>query len=229
MSLLRTTSRKLLHPSSLPALASPKRTYYSYETPLPPPYPPTETAILSSALQHVPITGWTNLSLRNGARDAGYLDVSTNLFPKAEFELVLYHLRTQRLGLKDKIQFPEEAKVGQTRKVKSLVMERLRGNVEVDVQGRWQEVFPFLSFPPFHLHNQHLFLLTELRQTGTRSHVPRRQHPPLPPRTLPPRRRNLVPRRRRCGRHVLVHQTHDPLFHLRSHRNIFHHGSKYRL
>jgi ubiquinone biosynthesis protein COQ9 len=146
--ILRTpATRKLLHPSTLPRLASTTRTYYSYETPLPPPYPPTETAILSSALSHVPITGWTNLSLRNGARDAGYLDVSTNLFPKAEFELVLYHLRTQRLGLKDKIQFPEEAAVGQTRKVKSLVMERLRGNVEVDVQGRWQEVTIALMLP----------------------------------------------------------------------------------
>jgi ubiquinone biosynthesis protein COQ9 len=146
--ILRTpATRKLLHPSTLPRLASTTRTYYSYETPLPPPYPPTETAILSSALSHVPITGWTNLSLRNGARDAGYLDVSTNLFPKAEFELVLYHLRTQRLGLKDKIQFPDEAAVGQTRKVKSLVMERLRGNVEVDVQGRWQEVTIALMLP----------------------------------------------------------------------------------
>lgn len=57
---------------------------------------------------------------------------------------MLYHLRTQRLGLKDKVQFPEEAGLGMTSKVKSLVMERLRGNVEVGVQARWQEV----SIPP---------------------------------------------------------------------------------
>ncbi|KAI4734219.1 ubiquinone biosynthesis protein COQ9 [Aureobasidium sp. EXF-12298] len=142
--ILRTpATRKLLQPI-LPRLAT-TRTYYSYETPLPPPYPPTETAILSSALSHVPTTGWTNLSLRNGARDAGYLDVSTNLFPKAEFELVLYHLRTQRLGLKDRVQFPEETALGATRKVKSLVMERIRGNVEVDVQQRWQEALGLMS------------------------------------------------------------------------------------
>lgn len=154
MSLLRTPTRKLLHPSTLPRLSATKRTYYSYETPLPPPYPPTETAILSSALTHVPVTGWTSLSLRNGAKDAGYLDVTTNLFPKAEFEIVLYHLRTQRLGLKDRVLFADEAQVGQTRKVKSLVMERIRGNVEVDVQGRWQEVSLLLFFP-FHLTNNH--------------------------------------------------------------------------
>jgi ubiquinone biosynthesis protein COQ9 len=56
------------------------------------------------------------------------------------------------LGLKDKIQFPEEAAVGQTRKVKSLVMERLRGNVEVDVQGRWQEVTIALMLPQERTH-----------------------------------------------------------------------------
>lgn len=143
--MLRTpATRKLLQPSTLPRLCTTRRTYYSYETPHPPPYPPTETAILSAALPHVPTLGWTTSSLRQGARDAGYLDVSTNLFPKAEFELVLYHLRTQRLGLKDKVQFPEEAGLGMTSKVKSLVMERLRGNVEVGVQARWQEV----SIPP---------------------------------------------------------------------------------
>jgi len=147
MSLLR-THQTLKHISPiLPRLSATKRTYYSYETPLPPPYPPTETSILSSALTHVPTTGWTQLSLRNGARDAGYLDVTTNLFPKAEFELVLYHLRTQRLGLKDRVQFPEEAAIGQTRKVKSLVMERIRGNVDVDVQSRWQEVSLNTSSP----------------------------------------------------------------------------------
>jgi len=147
MSLLRTPQTLKHITPILSRLSATTRTYYSYETPLPPPYPPTETSILSSALTHVPTTGWTQLSLRNGARDAGYLDVTTNLFPKAEFELVLYHLRTQRLGLKDRVQFPEEAAIGQTRKVKSLVMERIRGNVDVDVQSRWQEVSLNTSSP----------------------------------------------------------------------------------
>lgn len=124
-----------------PLLSS--RSYYSYETPLPPPYPPTETAILSAGLSHVPSHGWTQASLRQGARDAGYLDASTNLFPKGQFELVLYHLRTQRLGLKERVVFAEEARLGVGKKVRALVMERLRGNVEVGVQGRWQEVTLF--------------------------------------------------------------------------------------
>jgi ubiquinone biosynthesis protein COQ9 len=138
------TLRSLLPKRPTPTPAT--RTYYSYETPLPPPYPKTETAILSASLLQVPIHGWTSLSLRNGARSAGYLDATTNLFPNAEFELVLYHLRTQRLGLKDKVVFADEAQLGTTDKVKRLVMERLRGNGEVGVQGvRWQEV-SFLFF-----------------------------------------------------------------------------------
>ncbi|THX74916.1 ubiquinone biosynthesis protein COQ9 [Aureobasidium pullulans] len=160
--LLRTSTRKLFQPpiSIRPLLST--RAYYSYETPLPPPYPPTETAILSSALLHVPSSGWTPQSLRQGARDAGYLDASTNLFPKAEFELVLYHLRTQRLGLKERVQFAEEAGLGVTGKVRALVMERLRGNVEVGVQGRWQEALGLMSLagniPP---SLRELFLLAD--------------------------------------------------------------------
>lgn len=185
---LRTpATRKLLQPSVVLPRLSTTRTYYSYETPLPPPYPPTETAILSAALSHVPALGWTTSSLRQGARDAGYLDVSTNLFPKAEFELVLYHLRTQRLGLKDRVQFPEEAALGTTRKVKSLVMERLRGNVEVGVQERWQEV----SMPSCTRKKEGQDINKEVN-SGTRTHVPSWQYFSFSQRTLPPRRRNLV-------------------------------------
>lgn len=115
------------------------RSYYSYEHVLPPPYPPAETAILSSALQHVRSNGFTQQALILGAKDAGYLDVSANLFRKGAFELVLYHLVTQRLALKDRVQFVDE-KLGVGRKVRSLVMERLRANAEAGVVGRWQEV-----------------------------------------------------------------------------------------
>lgn len=115
------------------------RPYYSYEEHHEPPYQPTESAILSSALSHVPIEGFTQSALRAGARDAGYRDVSTNLFPRGEFEIVLWHLQSQRLGLKDRIQFPEGEK-SVARKVRALVLERLRGNVDAGIVGKWQEV-----------------------------------------------------------------------------------------
>ncbi len=123
--------------------------YYSYESEPEPPYPPQESAILTAAFKHVRQSGFTLTSLRNGARDAGYLDASANLFPRGEFELVMWHLQTQRLGLKDKVQFPEDMQ-GVGRKVRALVLERLRGNVEAGVKERWQEVGIFCSFSSDH-------------------------------------------------------------------------------
>ena len=120
-------------------------TYYSYEHEQPPPYPEAESKILSSALGHVPIDGFTQQALVAGARDAGYLNISTNLFPKGVFEIVKYHLVTQRLGLKDRIQFPEDAKMGVGRKVRSLVLERLRANADAGVVGKWQEAIGLMS------------------------------------------------------------------------------------
>lgn len=128
-------------PSIRPSLATtPHRLYHSYEVPSAPLYPPTETAILSAALLHVPTSGFTQTTLRQGAQDAGYREASTNLFPRGEFEIVMWHLRSQRLSLGERVQFPEDQKVGLTRKVRSLVLERLRGNVDTGVLPRLQEV-----------------------------------------------------------------------------------------
>lgn len=118
--------------------------YHSYDHPELTPYRETERIILSSALGYVPTYGFTQKALTLGAKDAGYLEVSTNLFPKGAFEMVLYHLVSQRLGLKDRIQFPDE-KMGVGRKVRSLVLERLRANVDAGIVPRWQEAMGIMS------------------------------------------------------------------------------------
>lgn len=118
--------------------------YHSYDYAQPPPFPPAETAILSSAYAHVPNHGFTIDALKLGAKDAGYLDVSTNLLPRGVFDLINYHLVTQRLALKDSVQFPEEKdgkKIGVGRKVRSLTLARLRANEPI--LHRWQEVLYF--------------------------------------------------------------------------------------
>jgi ubiquinone biosynthesis protein COQ9 len=92
----------------------------------------------------VPTLGFTKEALSLGAKEAGYLEVSTNLFPKGTFDLVMYHLVTQRLGLKDRIQFPDE-KMGVGRKVRSLVLERLRANADAGVVPRWQGALAIMS------------------------------------------------------------------------------------
>ncbi|KAI9848930.1 MAG: Ubiquinone biosynthesis protein coq9, mitochondrial, partial [Pleopsidium flavum] len=141
-----------IHPSTL-------RAYHSYEHSPPTPFPPTQNAILSASLAHVPTHGFTTTALRLGAQDAGYPAVSTNLFPRGAFDLVNYHLVTQRLGLRDRVQFPgsEEGgsgvgdgiggrRLGVGAKVKILILERLWGNKAV--MHRWQEALALMALPP---------------------------------------------------------------------------------
>ena len=121
--------------------------YHSYEYSQPPPFPPAESAILSAALTHVPSYGFSADALRLGARDAGYMDVSTNLFPRGVFDLVNYHLVTQRLALKNSVQFPADdqgKKAGIGAKVRTLTRARLRANEPII--HRWQEA-RFLRVP----------------------------------------------------------------------------------
>lgn len=125
-----------------PAVWRQKSFYHSYEHAQSPPFKPAESAILSAALSHVPNHGFTIAALKLGARDAGYLDVSTNLLPRGEFDLVNYHLVMQRLALKDAVQFPAASGQGKPQgvgsKVRTLALARLRANAPII--HRWQEV-----------------------------------------------------------------------------------------
>jgi len=125
-------------------LRQPQSAYHTYETAQSPSYRDAERTILANAFAYVPTHGFTQEALTLGAKDAGYLDVSTNLFPKGAFELVMYHLVTQRVGLKDRVQFPDK-KMGIGKKVRSLVLERLRANVDAGVVPRWQEALGLMS------------------------------------------------------------------------------------
>ncbi|KAH7350283.1 COQ9-domain-containing protein [Pyrenochaeta sp. MPI-SDFR-AT-0127] len=125
--------------------------YHSYDYAQPPPFPPAEFAILSSAYAHVPNHGFTVDTLKLGARDAGYLDVSTNLLPRGVFDLVNYHLVTQRLALQNSVQFPNDGeqgkKMGVGAKVRTLALARLRANEPV-IQ-HWQEALAIMAQPTY--------------------------------------------------------------------------------
>lgn len=116
--------------------------YHSSQYSQPAPFPAAESAILSAAISHVPNVGFTIDALKLGARDAGYLDASTNLFPRGVFDLINYHLVTQRLALKDTVQFPpadgHAKRIGTGSKVRTLALARLRANAPI--VHRWQEV-----------------------------------------------------------------------------------------
>jgi ubiquinone biosynthesis protein COQ9 len=118
--------------------------YHSYEHASPPPYREPEASILASALDHVPVHGFTQDALTLGVRSAGYPDISTTaLFPKGAFSIVLYHLVTQRLALKDRVQFPTEMGVG--RKVRALTLARLRANADPNILPQWQQGLGLMS------------------------------------------------------------------------------------
>ena len=119
------------------------RPYFSQHHPDPAPFPPAQDTILSAALRRVPEHGFTEQALSLGAKDAGYLDVSVQLFPRGVFDLVLYHLVSQRLALQKNVQFPEDVKLGVGRKVKTLAMTRLRANK--DIIHHWQGALGYLS------------------------------------------------------------------------------------
>eukprot|EP00136_Aspergillus_niger_P001843 XP_001390968.2 ubiquinone biosynthesis protein coq9 [Aspergillus niger CBS 513.88] len=111
-----TTFRSIQHQPCLRTTTTPSiRPYHSIHHPTPThEYSNSQTTILSSALRHVPTHGFTRDALTLGARDAGFLDVSVQLLPRGEFDLILFWLP---LSVDDKI--------------KVLIMERLRMNVEV--------------------------------------------------------------------------------------------------
>jgi len=138
---IQTTKRK---PSTTCLRAHPRH-YYTATTPEPTPFPEVEEAILAAAINHVPENGFTTKSLTLGAVDAGYLPSSVNLFPSGPFDLVRYHLITQRLHLKNAVQFPTPVSnqipqvgpqdpkdiprpLGVGAKVKALTLARLRAN-----------------------------------------------------------------------------------------------------
>lgn len=91
----------------------------------------------------MPTHGFTKEALALGARDAGYLDISTNLLPDGVFSLVRWHLVSQREALAARAaelfgDGSEGTVVGVGRKIEALTWARLMGNR--DVIGRWQEV-----------------------------------------------------------------------------------------
>ncbi|KAI0381059.1 ubiquinone biosynthesis protein COQ9 [Hypomontagnella monticulosa] len=138
----------------LPSSVALRRSYHSYDHPSPPgDFNTAEQAILSAAYQHVPEHGFTAQALSLGARDAGYLDISTNLLPEGPFSLIRYHLITKREALEPRskeIFSPsgEEASAAPSQvaeKVERLTWERLLSNQEVN--HRWQEALAVMAQP----------------------------------------------------------------------------------
>jgi len=111
------------------------RQYHSANHPPSPIYTPLQHQILSKALALVPSKGFTPETLTEGAKHAGYLEITHNLFPRGPWSLVEYHLVRQREALSS---VPLEEGLGVGRTIRKLCVERLKGNTEII--GQWQDV-----------------------------------------------------------------------------------------
>lgn len=138
---LRKVSSKKLTISAISQ--SQVRTYYSIYHPEPSPFPPIQSQILSSALRAVPRLGFTQDAILVGCRENGYREASTQLFPRGVYDLIHYHLVTQRLSLQDRVQLPQE--LGLTQKVKTLTWARLQANADSGVIEHWQDALAQMS------------------------------------------------------------------------------------
>lgn len=147
---------KTIHPPSTARLTtshSSIRPYHSIYHPRPAPFPPVQARILSHALEQVPRHGFTSTALTTGAKSAGYLEISTQLFPRGPYDLINYYLVTQRLSLQDRVQFPESssstttngAPLSLTDKIRALCWARLQANAETGILPHWQQALGQMS------------------------------------------------------------------------------------
>lgn len=135
-----------------PTPHTPKRHYHSTLHPrlTPHEYTNSQLAILTASLPHIPTHGFTPAALTLGARDAGFLDVSVQLLPRQEFDLILFWLASRRGLLRARVEEGallqriageggvDVSALGVQEKCKMLVLERLRMNE--DIKWQWQDV-----------------------------------------------------------------------------------------
>lgn len=150
-----TRARAALQPQRNPLTL--RRSYHSTLHPRLPDheYTNSQTVILTAALSHVQAHGFTAKALTLGARDAGFLDVSVQLLPRGEFDLILFWLASRRGILRGKVEegglfrriAAEKNKdvfeLSVEERVRGLLLERLRMNQ--DIKGVWQDVRLFMN------------------------------------------------------------------------------------
>ncbi|KAJ6017586.1 hypothetical protein N7451_000965 [Penicillium sp. IBT 35674x] len=126
----------------------PRRPYHSTLHPTLPvhEYTNSQIAILEASLAHTPVHGFSNTSILLGARDAGFLDVSIQLLPNGEYDLILFWLASRRGLLRaavesGEIQFPAGQDVQS--KIKTLIMKRMKMNEEI--RGQWSDALAQMS------------------------------------------------------------------------------------
>lgn len=119
-----------------------RKDYHSYEHAPADTYHTAERAILNAAMKHVPEHGFTLAAIKKGAVDTGHLEISHNLFPSGPFDLIRFHLLTQRMKLQEVNLAGTDGTGG---KIRTLLQARLQANEPYIHQ--WQEALAVMAFP----------------------------------------------------------------------------------
>ncbi|KAK9360469.1 ubiquinone biosynthesis protein coq9, mitochondrial [Lipomyces starkeyi] len=134
------------HLSKAPFSCVRRRSYHSYDHLPYNRYTPSQEKMLSSALKHVPEYGFVKHSLVQGCRDAGYLDATHAVFQAGVFDLVKFHLYTERnklAALKPQIDEEEGKSIG--RRIRRYCTERLKANEPII--SKWTEAIAIMGLP----------------------------------------------------------------------------------
>lgn len=103
--------------------------------------PSTRERILKAGLEKVPSEGFEK-ALMLGIREAGYRDITHNLFPGGPFDLVKYHLETARNDLQN-VELSNET--DQYKRLLLLLQHRLKANSSI--QPRLSEAISIMTLP----------------------------------------------------------------------------------
>jgi ubiquinone biosynthesis protein COQ9 len=122
--------------------------FHSYSHPAqkpPSPYNATQIAILSAALKdQVGPYGFSQTALSHAARSVSFPDISIRvLCPRGPFDLVHYHLVSQRQRVEDVPGIVNEPGLDVSERIRRLCIYRLRGNTAVI--GHWQEALALMA------------------------------------------------------------------------------------
>ncbi|POR36888.1 Ubiquinone biosynthesis protein coq9, mitochondrial [Tolypocladium paradoxum] len=131
-----------------------RRPFHSYDHPSAEgPFGAVEDSILAAAYRHVPEHGFSQRALGLGAREAGFLDISSSVLPDGPFSLIRHHLVAQRQALASRGhelfdgQARDRPAMGVGAKVAALTWARLMANK--DVIHRWQEALAIMAQPSY--------------------------------------------------------------------------------
>lgn len=118
--------------------------YHSYEHPEQDVFNAAERLVLTAAMKHVPELGFTLDAIKKGSIDTGHLEITHNLFPSGQFDLIRFHLIRERYKLQN-LRGELELEKGIGKKIRRLCYERLRANEPY--LSQWQDALSVMALP----------------------------------------------------------------------------------